>query len=76
MLPDLRVASSALAVRLLDEAEVEHLDEVVVVVLLDEEDVARLDVAVDDAERVRLAQRAATCWAMWTARSGGEAAAP
>ena len=42
-----------------DEAEVEHLDEVVVLVALHQKDVARLDVAVDDAERVGLAERAA-----------------
>ena len=43
----------------LHEPEVENLDEVGLVAVLDEEDVRGLEVAMDDAERVRLAQRAA-----------------
>ena len=53
-----RVVSRVAGLAVVDETEVEHLDEVVVIVLLEQEDVARLDVAVDDAERVSFAQRA------------------
>ncbi len=48
-----------LAGDVLDEAEVEHLDHVALVGAIGEEDVARLEIAVDDAEPVGLAQRAA-----------------
>ena len=41
------------------QAEVQHLHEVVIVVLPEQHDVGRLQVAVDDPERVRLAQRTA-----------------
>ena len=47
------------AVEELHQAEVEHLDEVVIVVLPQEHDVGRLQVAVDDPQRMRLSQRAA-----------------
>ena len=42
----------------LHEAEVEHFDEVRLVAVLDEEDVRRLEVAVDDAERVCASRKA------------------
>ncbi len=53
VLPDLR----RLAV--VNEPEVEHLDEVVVVILLQQKNVARLDVSVHDAQGVRFPERAA-----------------
>ena len=56
-LPRLRELARAAAD--LGDAEVEHLDEVLVVAALDQLDVVGLQVAVDDADLVRGAERAA-----------------
>ncbi len=42
---------------MLDEAEVEHFDDVIVRTKPADQDVCRLDVAVDQTTRVRLAER-------------------
>ena len=49
------------AVDVLDQPEVEHLDEVVVGTEAAHEDVRRLDVAVEEPARVRLASEWQTC---------------
>ena len=57
-MPVLRVVRArSLAVNELGQAEVEHLDEGGVVAARDEEDVLGLEVAVDDAVRVRGRER-------------------